>query len=169
MGDSESRNRESPERVEGKTLFPTATVAPIWLEGPYGNLNSLDYYQTLLLVAGGSGCSFTLPLMLDYVRRARSMYLGNTEVAVAIERLTFVWVIREEGTYWNNKGYFRFIILVVSSTNRMDSEGANRGFRTGTPEFPSDPHLHNFEILRSTNRIRSRLSRVPSSQRAKRR
>lgn len=97
MGDAEAQVGDSPKLDEGKMIFPTASVTPIWLEGPYGNLSSLDYYQTLLLVSGGSGCSFTLPLLLDYVRRARSMYLGNKEVAVAIERLTFVWVIKEEG------------------------------------------------------------------------
>ncbi|KAG8881539.1 hypothetical protein FRB98_004255 [Tulasnella sp. 332] len=75
--------------------FPFARLKTVWAEGPYGNLSHLDYYQTLLLVAGGSGVSFTLPVMLDLVRRARSMHLGHTSVAVATERVMFVWVIKE--------------------------------------------------------------------------
>lgn len=77
---------------------PNAALSPVWVEGAYGLLSHLDYYQTVLLVAGGSGVSFTLPLLLDMVRRRRSMYLGKSECAVATERLTFVWIIRDPST-----------------------------------------------------------------------
>lgn len=62
------------------------------------SLQHLDYFQTLMLVSGGSGVTFTLPLMLDIVRRARSMHLGHPELSVATSRLTWIWTIREEGT-----------------------------------------------------------------------
>lgn len=82
--------------------FPTVTVSPLWTEGPYGLGTQLDYYQTVLLVAGGSGVSFTLPLMLDLVRRRRGMLLeagwGRKEGEdVATERLTFIWIVRDVG------------------------------------------------------------------------
>jgi len=79
------------------STFPTATIAPVWVEGAYGNLTHLDWYPTLLLVAGGSGVSFTLPILLDIVRRRRAMCLGDRDVAVATERLIFVWTIRDPG------------------------------------------------------------------------
>lgn len=94
----------SPE-LKSKPFYPSAVISPVWLEGPYGNLSHLDYYQTLLLVAGGSGVSFTLPIMLDLVRRARSMHLGVNqdsekfefnEDSIATERLTFVWIVKKE-------------------------------------------------------------------------
>ncbi|KAK4698578.1 hypothetical protein P7C70_g7694, partial [Phenoliferia sp. Uapishka_3] len=91
MGDVEKN-----ERSHAVGRFPKATLSPCWAEGPYGNLSHLDYYQTVLLVAGGSGVSFTLSVMQDIVRRARSMSLGHSEVAVATERLTFVWVIKKQ-------------------------------------------------------------------------
>lgn len=76
--------------------YPSATVNPVWLEGAYGKEANLDYYQTLLLVAGGSGVSYTLPLMLDYVRRARAMKLGFSNDSLATERITFVWILKKE-------------------------------------------------------------------------
>lgn len=102
---SPTKRRWSSAPLEKKKSFanpasnyPTAALSPVWVEGAYGNLSHLDYYQTVLLVAGGSGVSFTLPLALDMVRRRRSMYLGTSEIAVATERLTFVWIIRDPST-----------------------------------------------------------------------
>ena len=46
-------------------------------------------------MVAGSGVTFGLPLMLDIVRRARSVELGCPDIAVTTERLTFVWVIRD--------------------------------------------------------------------------
>jgi hypothetical protein len=99
-----------------------------WTEGPYGSLLRFgEEYQTLLLVAGGAGVSFTvsllhesamgdslvisfpsclvscpraiLPSMLipraDIVRRANLMQ-RQPDQAVLTERLTFVWIVRNE-------------------------------------------------------------------------
>lgn len=78
--------------------FPTAELTKVWIEGGYGLNSHLDYFQTLLLVAGGSGVSFTLPLMLDIVRRRRAMDSCTAgDSAVATDRLTFVWVVRSLG------------------------------------------------------------------------
>lgn len=89
----------SRKKSQSGQPFPMARISPVWGEGPYGTRSNLDYYQTVLLVAGGSGVSFALPVMLDMVRRARSMSLGHREVAVATERLTFVWIIRDAGSF----------------------------------------------------------------------
>jgi len=52
----------------------------------------------LLLIAGGSGASYTLSIALDLVRRARAMHLGSPDksVNIATKRLSFVWVIKRE-------------------------------------------------------------------------
>lgn len=56
----------------------------------------MNEFESLLLVAGGSGISYTLPLLWDTVRRARSMRppYNNLRDAVATTRIVFVWVIR---------------------------------------------------------------------------
>lgn len=40
----------------------------VFVDGPYGPLPRLDGFDTGVFVAGGSGVSFTLPLMLDAVK-----------------------------------------------------------------------------------------------------
>lgn len=42
--------------------------AKVFVDGPYGTSPDLTDYDTSLLIAGGSGVSFTLPLLLDGVR-----------------------------------------------------------------------------------------------------
>lgn len=104
------------EEAQKGLKWPRAKLPLCWTEGPCescrlsnmylltfavdGNLQHLgEEFQTVLLVAGGSGLTFTFPLMLDIVRRAHSMDLGHAEVAVATERLTFVWIIRDIGEH----------------------------------------------------------------------
>lgn len=71
-----------------------------WAEGAYGNLQHLDEFETLLLVAGGSGVSFSLPIMRDIVRRARKAQVSGERASndgVATKRLVFVWIIKLHG------------------------------------------------------------------------
>ena len=42
--------------------------AKVFVDGPYGKSPDLTGYDTSVLIAGGSGVSFTLPLLLDSVR-----------------------------------------------------------------------------------------------------
>ena len=40
----------------------------VFIDGPYGKSPDLTDYDTSVLVAGGSGVSFTLPLLLDSIK-----------------------------------------------------------------------------------------------------
>jgi ferric-chelate reductase len=42
--------------------------AKVFVDGPYGKAPDLTGYDTSVLIAGGSGVSFTLPLLLDGVK-----------------------------------------------------------------------------------------------------
>ena len=42
--------------------------AKVFVDGPYGKPPDLTSYDTSLLIAGGSGVAFILPLLLDGVR-----------------------------------------------------------------------------------------------------
>ncbi|KAI9056559.1 hypothetical protein FKP32DRAFT_1585671 [Trametes sanguinea] len=64
------------------------TRVPAFVDGPYGCPPDLSRYSTCILVAGGSGVSYTLPLLLDLVHRARA---GTSDV----RRVIFVWAVRE--------------------------------------------------------------------------
>ncbi|KAL8276503.1 hypothetical protein RQP46_011104 [Phenoliferia psychrophenolica] len=118
--------------------FPTAALSPCWAEGPYGKSSHLDYYQTVLLIAGGSGVSFTNSVMLDIVRRARGMALGYRDVSVATVRLTFVWVVKlredvtwisealEEAAQLAPAGLLRILIFVTSESASQTLEQYDR-------------------------------------------
>ncbi|RDB30770.1 putative ferric reductase transmembrane component [Hypsizygus marmoreus] len=57
-------------------------------DGPYSSPPRLERFETIILIAGGSGVAFTLPLLLDSIDRARR------ESAVC-RKIVFVWAIRE--------------------------------------------------------------------------
>ncbi|KLO10739.1 hypothetical protein SCHPADRAFT_942602 [Schizopora paradoxa] len=61
-----------------------------YLDGPYGAPPSVDAFQNLVCIAGGSGVSFTLPLLMDVVRRNISNPQG-----LLCRRVLFVWSIRD--------------------------------------------------------------------------
>lgn len=65
---------------------------PVLLDGPYGGLGGaeLSVYDRVLLIAGGSGASFIVPLL-------ESLAENMKQVEVACKRVEVVWAIRDEG------------------------------------------------------------------------
>ena len=63
-----------------------------FIDGPYGSPPNLKQFTTCILVAGGAGVSYTLPLLQDLVRNARSE-------TSQCRRVVFVWCVRDEGVY----------------------------------------------------------------------
>ncbi|OCH90700.1 hypothetical protein OBBRIDRAFT_582310 [Obba rivulosa] len=61
---------------------------PAFVDGPYGCPPDLTKYTTCILIAGGSGVSYTLPLLLNLVHKARA---NRSQV----RRVVFVWAIRD--------------------------------------------------------------------------
>jgi len=59
------------------------------VEGPYGQVPGARRYDKVILVAGGSGATFTLALALDWARRLRARKHRST--------LDFVWVVKTRG------------------------------------------------------------------------
>ncbi|TFY75252.1 hypothetical protein EWM64_g8760 [Hericium alpestre] len=60
----------------------------VFLDGPYGTPPSLRGYDSAVLIAGGSGITFTCPLFVDLVHRARR------DPSSTCRRVTFIWIIR---------------------------------------------------------------------------
>ncbi|PWY75356.1 hypothetical protein BO70DRAFT_381084 [Aspergillus heteromorphus CBS 117.55] len=57
------------------------------VEGPYGDLHSLDSYGTVMLFAGGVGITHCLPFIHHLVQ-------GHSDGTVAARRVTLVWIIQ---------------------------------------------------------------------------
>ncbi|KAJ1308586.1 hypothetical protein OPQ81_004284 [Rhizoctonia solani] len=66
----------------------TRQSIPVIIDGPYGAPPRLSHYSTCIFLAGGSGVSYTLPLLLDLLRQVKS----GEGVA---QRILFVWVVRD--------------------------------------------------------------------------
>ena len=70
----------------------------VLVDGPYGRPPPVNTYSTVVLLAGGSGVSFTLPLLLDIISAVR-----RNESPV--RRVLFVWSIRRRGGSISYTGY----------------------------------------------------------------
>lgn len=67
----------------------------VMLDGPYGGSSvDLGDYESALLVAGGSGATFTLGILDDIVARCVKLGRRNGEKT---RRIEFVWCIRSFG------------------------------------------------------------------------
>ncbi|KAI4145606.1 MAG: hypothetical protein LQ340_006223, partial [Diploschistes diacapsis] len=63
-----------------------------FLEGPYGSLESLHSYGTIVLFAGGVGITHHLPHLRD-------LLAGHRNRTVAVHRITLVWAVRSSDMF----------------------------------------------------------------------
>ncbi|KAL0959531.1 hypothetical protein HGRIS_011244 [Hohenbuehelia grisea] len=67
----------------------------VLVDGPYSSPPWLRGYDSVILIAGGSGIGFTLPLLLDLVYKAKN------DRRTECRRVVFIWAIREiEHVQW---------------------------------------------------------------------
>ena len=67
----------------------------VLVDGPYGFSPNLDKDDTVVLVAGGSGVTFTLGLLDDIVARCVKQGRAHGEKT---RRIEFAWCVRSYGT-----------------------------------------------------------------------
>jgi ferric-chelate reductase len=69
----------------------------VMMDGPYGG-SSLDFgeYESVLLVSGGSGVTFSLGILDDLVGRIVKLKRKGGEKT---KRIEFVWYIRSYGSW----------------------------------------------------------------------
>ncbi|KAF7421311.1 hypothetical protein PC9H_011833 [Pleurotus ostreatus] len=78
------------------TPLPPATPIPIqvMIDGPYGGCSiDLGEYESVLLVAGGSGATFTISMLDDIVKRCAGVRKGEKT-----KRIEFVWCVKSFGS-----------------------------------------------------------------------
>ncbi|KAI0055563.1 hypothetical protein BV25DRAFT_166890 [Artomyces pyxidatus] len=69
-------------------IAKTDGTLKIFVDGPYGAPPNLSTFDTVVFFAGGSGVTFTNPLFVDLLHRARVQ-------AAAARNIIFVWSIRD--------------------------------------------------------------------------
>ncbi|KAH7925260.1 hypothetical protein BV22DRAFT_1011594 [Leucogyrophana mollusca] len=81
----------------------------VFVDGPYGPSPNLGSYDTSVLIAGGAGVSYTLPVLLDIIECVRN---GKSDC----RRVVFIWVIREAShIHWIEEALVKAVQLAPSS------------------------------------------------------
>lgn len=78
-------------------LLSTLPPSPsLLIEGPYGSApqfpNLVEKYDRILLVAGGVGATFTLPIYRNILQHLRS--ISSTITTTTAHKIRFVWTVR---------------------------------------------------------------------------
>jgi predicted ferric reductase len=73
--------------------YPNGKTLRCSVDGAYGQVPDFFKFDRVLLVAGGSGASFTFSVALDMVRKYHDSDSDSTKM------MDFVWVVRNYGTY----------------------------------------------------------------------
>ncbi|KAG1717753.1 ferric reductase NAD binding domain-containing protein [Suillus lakei] len=81
----------------------------VFVDGPYGPSSNLGSYDTSVLIAGGSGISYTLPVLLDIIERVHN---GESSCC----RVVFIWSIRSvDHIHWIDEVLIRALRLAPPS------------------------------------------------------
>lgn len=139
----------------GKT--PQQTV-PLLIEGPYGSAahfpNLALNFDRVLLVAGGVGATFALPLFIDLMRHRAE---GITTARQGVPSVKFVWTVRgAEDARWGielvreqmgevySLAKAAMEVYVTGSTNKVQTPRAEDA--DGSIELQErDPLMHGFD------------------------
>ncbi|THV04068.1 hypothetical protein K435DRAFT_220812 [Dendrothele bispora CBS 962.96] len=77
----------------------------VFVDGPYGQRNDLSGFDSVVLIAGGTGVTYTLPMLLDVVEGVRS---GRRTCS----RVIFVWTVRDSR-------HFKWALDVINSAVKL--------------------------------------------------
>ena len=75
-----------------RDLYKAAQQAPerplrCSVDGPYGQVPNFKHFDKVVLIAGGSGASFTFAIALDLIESSSSK----------VKSIDFIWVVRHQG------------------------------------------------------------------------
>ncbi|KAG8528716.1 uncharacterized protein KY384_006403 [Bacidia gigantensis] len=101
---------------------------PIIIDGPYGTIRPLCQFDSVFLIAGANGGSFTVPLMREIVARRKRQLTppangpkgSSIPEAVVTRYIRFIWVMKSKGQYqWASEKINR----VFDDVQLLRSEG----------------------------------------------
>ena len=95
------RFRRHAEREHGLPVvnsdMRTASTS-VTIEGPYGRIRPLKQFDSVVLLAGSTGATFTMPLLREIVQlwkhTALSQSTASSKRSVTTRRVKFVWVVK---------------------------------------------------------------------------
>lgn len=83
------------------TEIPASSKVIALIDGPYGHMRPLRQFDSILLMAGGSGSTFTMPLMREIVARWKDEEPSKWNIpgGAATKYVRFIWVIKSREQY----------------------------------------------------------------------
>ncbi|KAF8526250.1 ferric reductase NAD binding domain-containing protein [Hysterangium stoloniferum] len=78
-----SENVKQQRDADGRALFS------VLIDGPYGTPPDVNAYESVILIAGGSGITFSVPLLQDIVLNTKN---GRS----ACREILFIWIVPHE-------------------------------------------------------------------------
>ncbi|KAG8935915.1 hypothetical protein FRC02_005670 [Tulasnella sp. 418] len=134
----------------------------VMIDGPYGG-SSIDFAscENVLMIAGGSGITFTLGILDDLVGRIRLARSGSGNAPrqdmINTRHITFIWCLRSKGHISWFSRYFQKIGQVASDTS-LDILVRFRFYITCPCDPAAIPNIPNMTILESKPDISQCLS-----------
>ncbi|KAJ5953203.1 hypothetical protein N7454_000099 [Penicillium verhagenii] len=132
-----------------------STTFRAFIEGPYGNIHSLDSYGTVLLFAGGMGIAHQTSFL-------RHLVQGHSEGTVAMRRILLVWAVRssthlEWVRSWissilamsQQRGILRIMLFVTQPQSTKEIQGSSMT----VPIFPGRPNIETLVDMEIGNQI----------------
>ncbi|KAI9853827.1 MAG: hypothetical protein M1824_000856 [Vezdaea acicularis] len=83
-----TKSHSLPSTTINLRFHPSTTA--VGIEGPYGRMRPLKQFDTVTLVAGGIGATFTVPLLRDIILGWRERIAQG----VVTRRIRFVWAVK---------------------------------------------------------------------------
>lgn len=120
--------------VEEGELHPVRKIK-LFVDGPYGHATSLERYQSVVLVAGGTGLAATIAHLADLAKCAKRETLE-------VQRIVLIWVVR----------HAREFIYIIFASDRLIcifTEACNvllEYLLRLQPLLPSSPHYLSVHI-----------------------
>lgn len=120
------KQQNLPILQSGHELGQNSTVL---IDGPYGRMRPLRQFDSVFLIAGSSGGTFTIPLLREIVhnwKRAKSATSSQWSFSgpsgAATRYLRCVWAVKSRAQYnW----FADQLVAVVQDVERLRSEGFN--------------------------------------------
>lgn len=104
-----------------------AHMAAVAIEGPYGRLRPLRQFDSVVLIAGGCGSTFTMPLLRDlafswkmFSQRRASPKIFETPIGAATRSIRFVWVVKSRQQF---EWFAAQLTLVAQEVEQLKSDG----------------------------------------------
>ncbi|GKZ29400.1 hypothetical protein AbraIFM66950_004673 [Aspergillus brasiliensis] len=78
--------------------MPAQQARTVFIEGPYGQMRPLKQFDSVILLAGGMGATFTMPCLRNIVAKWKAESTGQSAKMLsrlaATKRIRFVWVVK---------------------------------------------------------------------------